>query len=32
LLATIPTFLITEPEPGLLGCAVYAGRMLAPPA
>jgi glucokinase len=30
LLATIPTFLITEPEPGLLGCAVYAGRMMQP--
>jgi glucokinase len=31
LLAAIPTFLITEPEPGLLGCAVYAGRMMQPP-
>jgi glucokinase len=30
LLASVPTFLITEPEPGLLGCAVYAERMLAP--
>ena len=30
-LAAIPTFQITEAEPGLLGCAVYAGRMLAPP-
>jgi glucokinase len=30
LLAAIPTFLITQAEPGLLGCAVYAGRMLAP--
>lgn len=32
LLATIPTFQITVAEPGLLGCAVYAGRMLAAPA
>jgi glucokinase len=31
LLAAIPTFQITQAEPGLLGCAVYAGRMLAPP-
>jgi glucokinase len=31
LLATIPTCQITQPEPGLLGCAVYARRMLAPP-
>ncbi len=28
LLAAIPTFAITHPQPGLLGCAVYAERML----
>jgi glucokinase len=31
LLAGIPTFVITDAEPGLAGCAVYAGRMIAPP-
>src|SRR2546425_6386303 len=31
LLAGIPTFLITDAEPGLAGCAVYAGRMIQPP-
>jgi glucokinase len=28
LLAGVPAFLITEPLPGLVGCAVYAGRIL----
>jgi glucokinase len=31
LLATIPTFVITERTPGLTGCAVFASRMIAPP-
>jgi glucokinase len=30
LLATIPTFVITERTPGLTGCAVFASRMIAP--
>jgi glucokinase len=28
LLATVPTFVITERAPGLVGCAVYARRMM----
>lgn len=27
-LAAVPTYLITERTPGLIGCAVYAGRMM----
>jgi glucokinase len=29
LLAGVPTLLMRDPEPGLMGCAVYARRMLA---
>jgi glucokinase len=32
LLATIPTFAVTCPEPGLIGCAAVAARIAADPA
>jgi glucokinase len=32
LLARIPTFVMTDEQPGLMGCAMYAQRMLREPA